>query len=146
MLSQILHTILIAAEVLLIFNLLIVVHELGHFLAGRWRGLVIDEFGIRSAQRCVIDQLHVDVFQAIHDAFFQAVFLKESLSHATIANRSVAFDVFQDDTMLCEHGHGRIIGVQDHTIFYRLDHIGLKQAVRCELDVKLVTCDRIGNP
>ena len=46
MLAQILHTILIAAEVLLIFNLLIVVHELGHFLAGRWRGLVIDEFGI----------------------------------------------------------------------------------------------------
>ena len=37
---------MIAAEVLLIFNLLIVVHELGHFLAGRWRGLVIDEFGI----------------------------------------------------------------------------------------------------
>jgi regulator of sigma E protease len=46
MFSQILHTVLIAIEVLLIFNLLIVVHELGHFLAGRWRGLVIDEFGV----------------------------------------------------------------------------------------------------
>jgi regulator of sigma E protease len=46
MFSQITHTILIAIEVLLIFNLLIVVHELGHFLAARWRGLVIDEFGV----------------------------------------------------------------------------------------------------
>src|ERR1700749_1695737 len=33
-------------EVILIFNLLIVVHELGHFLAARWRGLVIEKFGI----------------------------------------------------------------------------------------------------
>ncbi|MCB1233004.1 MAG: RIP metalloprotease RseP [Verrucomicrobiae bacterium] len=32
--------------VLLIFNLMIVVHEWGHFLAGRWRGLVIDRFQI----------------------------------------------------------------------------------------------------
>lgn len=46
MLAHILHVTLIALEVLLIFNLLIVVHELGHFLAARWRGLVIDEFGI----------------------------------------------------------------------------------------------------
>lgn len=37
---------LICLEVLLIFNLVIVVHELGHFLAARWRGLVIDRFGI----------------------------------------------------------------------------------------------------
>lgn len=34
------------AEVILIFNLLIIVHELGHFLAARWRGLQIDKFGI----------------------------------------------------------------------------------------------------
>src|ERR1700716_3791711 len=38
--------ILIIFEVLLIFNLLIVVHELGHFLAARWRGLYIEKFGI----------------------------------------------------------------------------------------------------
>ena len=29
-----------------IFNLLIVVHELGHFLAARWRGLVVEKFAI----------------------------------------------------------------------------------------------------
>src|SRR5947199_23459 len=33
-------------EVLLIFNLLILVHELGHFLAAKWRGLYIEAFGI----------------------------------------------------------------------------------------------------
>src|SRR3982074_554695 len=38
--------VLIVFEVLLIFNLLIVVHELGHFLAARWRGLYIEKFGI----------------------------------------------------------------------------------------------------
>jgi regulator of sigma E protease len=42
----ILKFILIALEVLLIFNLLIGVHELGHFLAARWRGLKIDRFSI----------------------------------------------------------------------------------------------------
>ena len=36
----------ICIEVLLIFNLLIVVHELGHFLAARWRGLVVEKFAI----------------------------------------------------------------------------------------------------
>ncbi len=36
----------ILLEVLLIFNLLIIVHELGHFLAARWRGLVVEKFGI----------------------------------------------------------------------------------------------------
>ena len=41
-----LKTALIVLEVLLIFNLMIIVHELGHFLAARWRGLVIEEFGI----------------------------------------------------------------------------------------------------
>ncbi len=34
------------ALVLLLFNLLIFVHELGHFLAARWRGLVVDRFAI----------------------------------------------------------------------------------------------------
>lgn len=38
--------VLILLEVLLVFNLMIVVHELGHFLAARWRGLVIEKFGI----------------------------------------------------------------------------------------------------
>ena len=33
-------------EVVLIFNLLIVVHELGHFLAAQWRGLVVEKFAI----------------------------------------------------------------------------------------------------
>jgi regulator of sigma E protease len=33
-------------EVVLLFNLLIGVHELGHFLAAKWRGLKIDRFAI----------------------------------------------------------------------------------------------------
>jgi regulator of sigma E protease len=32
--------------VLLVFNLLIFVHELGHFLAARWRGLFVEEFAL----------------------------------------------------------------------------------------------------
>ena len=40
------RVILVILEVLVIFNLLIVVHELGHFLAARWRGLFIEKFGI----------------------------------------------------------------------------------------------------
>jgi regulator of sigma E protease len=36
----------ILLEVLVLFNLLIVVHELGHFLAARWRGLFIEKFAI----------------------------------------------------------------------------------------------------
>jgi regulator of sigma E protease len=39
-------TVLIILEVLLLFNLLIAVHELGHFLAAKWRGLKIDRFAI----------------------------------------------------------------------------------------------------
>lgn len=45
-----LYTILKAAAVILVvvmcFNVIIFVHELGHFLAGRWRGLQIDRFQI----------------------------------------------------------------------------------------------------
>jgi regulator of sigma E protease len=37
---------LVILEVLLLFNLLIGVHELGHFLAAKWRGLRIDRFAI----------------------------------------------------------------------------------------------------
>ncbi len=43
---NVLHYVFIALEVLLLFNLLIGVHELGHFLAARWRGLKIDRFAI----------------------------------------------------------------------------------------------------
>ncbi|MEP6937883.1 MAG: RIP metalloprotease RseP [Chthoniobacterales bacterium] len=40
------RVLLIVLEVLILFNLLIIVHELGHFLAARWRGLVIEKFGV----------------------------------------------------------------------------------------------------
>ena len=42
----ILKVIFILLEVLVLFNLLIIVHELGHFLAARWRGLVVERFGV----------------------------------------------------------------------------------------------------
>jgi regulator of sigma E protease len=42
----ILRHIFIALEVVLLFNLLIGVHELGHFLAAKWRGLKVDRFAI----------------------------------------------------------------------------------------------------
>ncbi len=41
-----LRILFILLEVIVLFNLLIVVHEIGHFLAARWRGLVIEKFGI----------------------------------------------------------------------------------------------------
>src|SRR5216117_1685734 len=41
-----LRILFILLEVLLLFNLLIFVHELGHFLAARWRGLKVDRFAI----------------------------------------------------------------------------------------------------
>lgn len=43
---ELLKIVIILLEVLLFFNLMIVVHELGHFLAARWRGLVVERFGI----------------------------------------------------------------------------------------------------
>ncbi len=46
MLLQIGRIIFILVEVLILFNLLIAVHEFGHFLAARWRGLYIEKFGI----------------------------------------------------------------------------------------------------
>jgi regulator of sigma E protease len=42
----ILRYIFVALEVVLLFNLLIGVHELGHFLAARWRGLKVERFAI----------------------------------------------------------------------------------------------------
>ncbi len=46
MIPQALRVILILLEVIVLFNLLIIVHELGHFLAARWRGLYIEGFGV----------------------------------------------------------------------------------------------------
>src|SRR4029453_9901176 len=46
MLLHIARVVFILLEVLILFNLLIVVHEIGHFLAARWRGLFIEKFGI----------------------------------------------------------------------------------------------------
>src|ERR1043166_2867993 len=46
MFGHILRVIFILLEVVLLFNLLIVIHELGHFLAARWRGLYIEGFGV----------------------------------------------------------------------------------------------------
>ncbi len=43
---SVLRFVFVVLEVLVIFNLLIIVHEWGHFLAARWRGLVVDRFGI----------------------------------------------------------------------------------------------------
>jgi regulator of sigma E protease len=46
MLLHLARVIFILLEVLILFNLLIVVHEFGHFLAARWRGLYIERFGV----------------------------------------------------------------------------------------------------
>jgi regulator of sigma E protease len=46
MLLHLARIIFVSLEVLLLFNLLIVVHEIGHFLAARWRGLYIEKFGV----------------------------------------------------------------------------------------------------
>ena len=43
---SVLNFLFILVEVLFIFNVIIIVHELGHFLAARWRGLVIEGFGV----------------------------------------------------------------------------------------------------
>jgi regulator of sigma E protease len=46
MVADILKFVFIALEVVVMFNLMILVHELGHFLAARWRGLVVEKFAI----------------------------------------------------------------------------------------------------
>jgi regulator of sigma E protease len=46
MFAHALRVVFILVEVVILFNLLIVVHELGHFLAARWRGLFIEGFGV----------------------------------------------------------------------------------------------------
>ncbi|TFE69090.1 RIP metalloprotease RseP [Methylacidiphilum sp. Yel] len=45
-LKPLLHFLVILFEVILLFNIMIVVHELGHFLAAKWRGLVVERFGV----------------------------------------------------------------------------------------------------
>ncbi|MEI6606886.1 MAG: site-2 protease family protein, partial [Verrucomicrobiota bacterium] len=44
--ATILHVALLIFVVVMIFNVIIFTHELGHFLAGKWRGLQIDRFQI----------------------------------------------------------------------------------------------------
>src|SRR5712692_1529391 len=46
MILHVTRVVLVVFEVVLLFNLLIIVHELGHFLAARWRGLYIEKFGV----------------------------------------------------------------------------------------------------
>src|SRR5258708_11933470 len=46
MLLHIARVIFILLEILILFKLLIVVHELGPFLAARWRGFFIEKFGV----------------------------------------------------------------------------------------------------
>src|SRR5919201_4922607 len=46
MLLHVARMMFVIVEVLVLFNLLIVVHEVGHLLAARWRGLYIERFGI----------------------------------------------------------------------------------------------------
>jgi regulator of sigma E protease len=43
---EVLNFLFILLEVIVLFNILIIVHELGHFLAAKWRGLVVERFGI----------------------------------------------------------------------------------------------------
>src|SRR6476620_296075 len=45
-LSKILHVALLILVVITSFNLIIFFHELGHFLAAKWRGLQVDRFQI----------------------------------------------------------------------------------------------------
>ena len=44
--AKILHVALLVAVVLISFNLIIFVHELGHFVAAKWRGLKVERFQI----------------------------------------------------------------------------------------------------
>ncbi|MDP0492252.1 MAG: RIP metalloprotease RseP [Verrucomicrobiota bacterium JB023] len=43
---ELLTNLIVIIGVILLFNVMIFVHELGHFLAARWRGLVVDKFYI----------------------------------------------------------------------------------------------------
>src|SRR3954470_6885337 len=43
---SVLNTVLVVIEALFALNVLIFVHELGHFLAARWRGMKVERFAI----------------------------------------------------------------------------------------------------
>ena len=43
---SVLATIAIIFGVVMLFNFMIFIHELGHFFAARWRGLYVDRFQI----------------------------------------------------------------------------------------------------
>ena len=45
-LTTALQLILLLVVVLTLFNIIIFVHELGHFLAAKWRGLQVDRFQV----------------------------------------------------------------------------------------------------
>ena len=45
-LLHILNFLFVLLEVVVLFNAIIIAHEWGHFLAARWRGLKIEEFGV----------------------------------------------------------------------------------------------------
>jgi len=57
-LSTILHVIVLIAVVLTVFNVIIFVHELGHFWAAKWRGLQIDRFQIWFGQAIWKKEIH----------------------------------------------------------------------------------------
>ena len=44
--GSVLRVLILLVEVIIVFNLLILVHEWGHFLAAKWRGLKIEKFYI----------------------------------------------------------------------------------------------------
>lgn len=46
MFLQTLHFLFVLLELVVLFNAIIIVHELGHFLAARWRGLHVEGFGV----------------------------------------------------------------------------------------------------
>ena len=46
MFLQTLNVLFVLLEVVVLFNAIIIVHELGHFLAARWRGLHVEAFGV----------------------------------------------------------------------------------------------------
>lgn len=45
-LKAVLEVVPVLMEVVVLFNFIILIHELGHFLAARWRGMVVDRFSI----------------------------------------------------------------------------------------------------
>jgi regulator of sigma E protease len=46
LIGEVLRFIILIIEVIIVFNLMILVHEYGHFLAARWRGLKVEKFQI----------------------------------------------------------------------------------------------------